>query len=177
LYRVITYLVAKILEELFVALLVSLAFCEPASQLAKGWQFVAGRWELLAGCQLLPAAPGPTAGGWCLAPAAPVRVACLAVLNSPSLVQHLFTCAFLNVSVAPQPPWPAANLVFWTVALKGSWVNFWLIYYITLSTGIGEGRCFRFGPQLIQHFCQPLYVPGLMVQTCMHAGCGTTYGF
>lgn len=36
-------------------------------------------------------------------------------------------------------PGPAANLVFWTVALKGSFAIFWLIYFVTLSTGIGEG--------------------------------------
>ncbi|EFN51572.1 hypothetical protein CHLNCDRAFT_140061 [Chlorella variabilis] len=29
-----------------------------------------------------------------------------------------------------------ANLVFWTVALKGSFAIFWLIYFVTLSTGI-----------------------------------------
>jgi hypothetical protein len=31
-----------------------------------------------------------------------------------------------------------ANLVFWTLQLQGSFALFWLTYFVTLSTGIGE---------------------------------------
>jgi hypothetical protein len=33
---------------------------------------------------------------------------------------------------------PAANIVFWALQLKGSFFLFWLIYFFTLTTGIGE---------------------------------------
>ena len=39
----------------------------------------------------------------------------------------------------PRPCPRAANIVWWALQLQGSFALFWIIYFLTLSTGIGEG--------------------------------------
>ena len=124
LYTVATYLANKMLEELGLTLLTSIAFCEfhSLATISNG---------VLSNCvsprlaQLLD------------------RVGIfLCMLNL--LARRPMRCAH---SMSPSPALSAplcclcaraANLVFWTLSLQGSYFLFFLVYFCSLAIGVGE---------------------------------------
>ena len=63
-------------------------------------------------------------------------LACMCAMMRRALFDRTFILSPSCCSMLCSPP--AANIVFWALQLKGSFFLFWLIYFFTLTTGIGE---------------------------------------
>lgn len=76
--------------------------------------------------------------------AAPALLFCYALPAAAADTFQQPSCSagpLTHPALAPPPHPPthtAANLVFWTINLQGSFLLFWLIYLVSLAIGVGE---------------------------------------
>ena len=137
LYRVITYLVAKMVEELGIALLNSIIF---GGWVVLGWRRGGDAvWWRRRGWAPCPAMPLLLPELLAIPPPLLLLLSCLVGARHGVALCMTSTSTHLPCMRPILHPTCAANIVFWALQLKGSFFLFWLIYFFTLTTGIGEG--------------------------------------
>ena len=72
----------------------------------------------------------------------PTQLKCPPTQPACSVITYLCAKCVEEIFISLLLTLAFSAIIFYTVALQGSWLFFWLVYFVTLSTGVGEaGFC------------------------------------